>query len=125
MNEFVVDTVALVLFLEKRKMGAEFQVVLSAVKDGTAAVIVPAMVHAEILYLSEKGRIKTSLAEVNSFLSKYPACREYPLTLAVVQAAADICDVSELHDRLIAGTTRLLGLKLITNDLQIQGSEFV
>jgi predicted nucleic acid-binding protein len=46
-------------------------------------------------------------------------------TLEVVQAAAQITDIPELHDRLIAGTARSLGLELVTNDPVIQASRFV
>jgi predicted nucleic acid-binding protein len=43
----------------------------------------------------------------------------------VVQAASEITDVPELHDRLIAGTARHLGLDLVTNDGKIQKSAYV
>jgi predicted nucleic acid-binding protein len=46
-------------------------------------------------------------------------------TLEVVQAAAQITDIPELNDRLIAGTARSLGLELVTNDQVIQASRFV
>lgn len=45
--------------------------------------------------------------------------------LAVVQSAAQITDIPELHDRLIAGTARTLDLDLITNDPIVQASAFV
>ncbi len=47
------------------------------------------------------------------------------MSLAVIQSAAQITDIGELHDRLIAGTARLLDLDLITNDPVIQASAFV
>jgi predicted nucleic acid-binding protein len=83
------------------------------------------MAFAEVLYLSERGRISTSLQEVTDYLHKYPNYKEYPMTLAVIQTAGEIIDVPELHDRLIAATARLLDLELLTNDGDIQGSSFV
>ncbi len=124
-NEFVVDTIGLVLYLEKRKMGSSASRVFEGIEAGTVNIMVPAMVFAEILYLSERGRIAVSLAEADGFFNRFPLCKEQPLTLDVVQSASEITDVPELHDRLIAGTARHLGLDLITNDGKIQQSAYV
>jgi predicted nucleic acid-binding protein len=48
-----------------------------------------------------------------------------PMNLDVIHSAAQITDIPELHDRLIAGTARFLNLELITNDPVIQVSHFV
>ena len=66
-----------------------------------------------------------SLSDLADYLQKYPKYREYSMNLAVVQSAAQITDIGELHDRLIAGTARLLDVALITNDPVIQASAFV
>lgn len=124
-TEFVVDTIGLVLYLEKRKMGTNAGGVFSEVEAGTASIIVPAMVFAEVLYLSERGRIAIGLTEVDGFFKRFPLCKEQPITFGVVQAASEITDVPELHDRLIAGTARHLGLDLITNDGKIRNSAFL
>ena len=83
------------------------------------------MVFAEILYLAEKQRISLSLRAVAEHMEKFQKYQEYPMSFAVIQAAADITDVPELHDRLIAGTARFLHLDLITNDPTLQASTFV
>lgn len=124
-SEFVTDTIGLVLRLEGRKTGLASRSAFDAAEAGKATVYIPAVVFAEILYLSEKRRIRVSLADVANYIKRYPQYREYPLSLSVVQASAHITDVRELHDRLIAGTARLLGLDLITNDAVIQESAFV
>jgi len=124
-TEFVTDTVGFVLRLEKRRMGAEAKSVFDSAESGSAIIYVPSLVLAEMLYLSEKGRISATLRDAADYMSRYSHCREYPLNLAVIQAAAQIADVRELHDRLIAGVARLLRLQLITNDLSIQASSSV
>ena len=124
-TEFVTDTVGLVLRLEKRKMGAGAKSVFDSAESGSAIIYVPSLVLAEMLYLSEKGRITATLRDAADYMSRHSHCKDYPLDLAVVQAAAQISDVRELHDRLIAGVARLLSLQLITNDLSIQASSFV
>jgi len=49
----------------------------------------------------------------------------FPLGLEILESAAEITDIPELHDRLIAATTRYLDLPIITNDPQIINSRFV
>jgi len=124
-SEFVADTMALILQIEKRKMGQAARSIFSAMESGNTVIHVPAMVFAEILYHSEKGRINCSLADVSDYMKQHPNCQEFPFSFAVAEATAQITDIRELHDRLIAGTARLLNLELITNDPIIQASNFV
>jgi predicted nucleic acid-binding protein len=124
-SEFVTDTMGLVLRIEQRKLGPRAKSVFDSAESGKATVYVPALVFTEILYLSEKQRIRLSLHAVAGYLEQFPNCREYPMSFAVIQSAAQITDIPELHDRLIAGTARLLNLELIANDPTIQASNFV
>jgi predicted nucleic acid-binding protein len=115
----------LVLRIEQRRLPPSVQAIFDAVESGNATVYVPTMVFAEILYLAEKHRISLSLRAVAEHLEQFQHYREYPMSFAVIQAAAHITDIPELHDRLIAGTARCLHLDLITNDPTIQASTFV
>jgi predicted nucleic acid-binding protein len=124
-SEFVTDAMGLVLRIEQRKLGPTAKSIFEAAESGKASVHIPALVFAEILYLSEKKRISISLYTVADYLKRYPKYKEYPMSFAVVQSAARITDIPELHDRLIAGTAQLLNLDLITNDPTIQASTFV
>ena len=124
-SEFVTDTMGLVLRIERRRLGPIARAIFDAVESGSATVYIPALVFAEILYLSEKQRISVSLREVTAHLEQFPSYKESPMSLAVIQSAAEITDIPELHDRLIAGTARSLDLNLITNDPIIQASAFV
>ncbi len=124
-SEFVTDTMGLVLCIERRKLGPTAKSIFDSVESGNATVYVPALVFAEILYLSEKQKISLSLRAVTDYLKQFPNYKEYPMSFAVIQSAAQITDMPELHDRLIAGTARFLNLDLITNDPIIQASTFV
>ena len=124
-SEFVTDTMGLVLRIEQRRLPPPVKAIFDAVESGDATVYVPAMVFAEILYLAEKHRISLSLRAVAEHLEQFQHYREYPMSFAVIQAAAHITDIPELHDRLIAGTARFLHLDLITNDPTLQASTFV
>jgi predicted nucleic acid-binding protein len=124
-SEFVTDTIGLILRIERRKLGLIAKSIFDSVESGNATVYVPALVFAEILYLSEKQRISISLRTVSDYMKQYPNYKEYPMSFVVIQSAAQITDIQELHDRLIAGTARSLNLDLITNDPTIRASTFV
>ena len=124
-SEFVTDTIGLVLRIERRKLSQKVKSIFDSVELGNTIVYVPGVVFAEILYLSEKQRIRTSIDQVQDYLKKYPNYKEYPLSFAVIQSAAEITDIRELHDRLIAATARRLDRDLITSDSVIQASAFV
>jgi predicted nucleic acid-binding protein len=124
-REFVTDTMGLVLWLERRKFSPTARAIYESAEAGTVTIHIPAIVLAEILYLSEKRRISLTLETVAEYLKRFPHYQESPMSLAATQSAAQITDIPELHDRLIAGTARQLGLTLITNDPIIQVSSFV
>lgn len=123
--EYVADTVALVLFLEKRKSGADAERIFDSAENAATIVHIPAMVFAEILYLSEKKRITASLTDALDLLINSPNFKEIPMSGAVIESAAQITDIPELHDRIISASARFLNLELITNDAKIRNSNFV
>ena len=125
MNEYVSDTMGIVLHLEKRKSGAIAKQTIIEAEAENAIIHIPAIVFAEILYLSEKSRISLSIADVKKHLSKFPNFRACGLSFEIIEAAETITDIPELHDRLIAATARYLDFELITNDPKIQNSAFV
>src|SRR5688572_2502940 len=124
-SEFVTDTMGLVLRIEKRRLPPTTKLIFDSTEVGETIVHVPALVFAEILYLSEKQRITVSLDTVTSDFKQFSHYKEYPMNIGVIHSAAQITDIPELHDRLIAGTARFLNLELMTNDPVIQTSNFV
>lgn len=121
-SEYATDTVGLILRIERRKLGATARSIFEAAESGSVTIHIPTLVFAEILYLAEKQRIGLSLSSVIDYLQQFPNYKQYPMSLAVIQSAADITNIPELHDRLTAGTARSLHLALITNDPAIQAS---
>ena len=85
-SEFVTDTIGLVLHIERRQLSEKVKLIFDSVEFGSTIVYVPAIVFAEVLYLSEKQRIHTSLDEVESYLNKFRNYKEYPLNFAVIQS---------------------------------------
>ena len=119
------DTMAVVLRLEKRKLGKIAKSLFESAERNETSIYIPSVVFAEILYLYEKDRIKTSLQNVEDYLKHYPHIKESSLNFSVIQSSAKINDIRELHDRLIAGTALSLNLPIITNDPVIEASAFV
>jgi PIN domain nuclease of toxin-antitoxin system len=124
-SEFVTDTMALVLYLEKRRLSSTVKSIFTSADRGAVAIHIPVFVFAEILYLSEKQRITLTLETVSQYIEQYPTYKLCPMTLQIIQSADQIADIPELHDRLIAATARYSGFELITNDPVIRASAFV
>ena len=93
---YVADTVALVLHLEKRTMGTAVDQAFQDVEQKKAQLLLPAMVCAEIMYLSERKRITATLADVETYLTTQTSCMAAPLTLEIVKAAQTITDIPEI-----------------------------
>ena len=124
-NRYVTDTMALVLRLEKRRLPEKVKNIFQAAEMNQAEIFIPAMVFAEIAYLSEKGRIELALPAVKQYLKDCPSIQESGITFEMIQATFTISDIPELHDRIIAGCAKLLGVDLLTNDPVIQDSSAV
>ena len=74
MNKTVAtDTMALVLRLEQRKLPQQIRNIFSEAEHGDCQIVIPAMVFAEIGYLSERGRIDVTLADIRKYCTQHPA----------------------------------------------------
>lgn len=113
---------ALVLFLEKRKMPQQVKGIFQATMAGANEIWIPAMVLAEVGYLAERKRISATVADVLKLVSTNQNFHFQELSADIVSAAFQIYDIPELHDRLIAATAHWLKTPLLTNDPQIQNS---
>lgn len=116
---------AFILHLENRKMPLNAKLPFEETEKGVAEMYIPSMVIVEIAYLSEKNRISIGLSDVEAHTQKYTNYRVYEIDMEVIKSSFTINDISELHDRLIAGTAKLLDLALITNDPIIEASEHI
>lgn len=66
MNNYVTDTIALVLRLEHRKQPQTVKSLFEQMEQGNVTIYIPATVLTEIGYLSEKQKIETSLKYVST-----------------------------------------------------------
>ena len=124
-DKFVADSMALILRLEKRKMGSNAKAIFISAEKAEVDLIIPAMVLVELCYLSEKKRIESNLKDFRKYYNKYESITVEPMTEELIEKAFEIDDIPELHDRIIAGTALKVGAKIITNDPMISDSRFV
>ena len=89
------------------------------------SLLIPAIVLAEIGYLSEKGRIDTCLHDVKKYCKANQMIVIEPITEEIVIRCFEIDDIAELHDRIIATTGYSKDLHIITNDPVISESKYV
>ena len=116
---------AFVLWLEKRKMPLQAKEKFQSAEKGETEILIPALVFAELAYLSENNRIDTTLEDAKRALAKNKNLKVYPLAFETVRSAFEIDDIPELHDRLISAAAKELGIEIITNDPEIEQSVHV
>jgi predicted nucleic acid-binding protein len=124
-NEYVADTMALVLRLENRRLPKKAKRVFELVEQGECTIFIPSIVFAEIAYLSERKRITATLDKAEDYISTFSHVVQDPMTVDHIKKSFQISDIPELHDRLIAGTAFFRNAMIITNDPLIQNSRFV
>ena len=124
-NSYVADTMALVLRLERRRLPQEVKAVFEEAENDNAGIFIPAMVLAEIGYLSERRRIETSLTDAKIYCSDHKLITVAPITELIIEKSFQIDDIPELHDRIIAGTAYSMEIQLLTNDPIISESKYI
>ena len=125
MSQYVTDTMAIVSYLSKRRLPPSVKQLFQSADIGLASILIPAIVAVEVSYLSGKGRIDVSLADLKQYIDQYATYQFQPLTLEIIETSLSMTDIPELHDRLIAATARFMNLSLITNDPLIQASAYL
>ncbi|MCD4744829.1 MAG: PIN domain-containing protein [Bacteroidales bacterium] len=124
-TKYVTDTMALILRLENRKLPNKTKRIFEKAEKNEVEIYIPAIVLAEIGYLSENNRIETNIKEIKIYCDKYKSIKEKETTFKTIENSFSISDIPELHDRIIAGTALELNLELLTNDPIITKSKFI
>jgi predicted nucleic acid-binding protein len=121
---YVTDTHPFLWYLvgDTRRLGPAARVAFDQAEAGRAVIIIPSIVLAESLHVSEKGRMKFKFERVLDMIESALNYRIYPLDLPVIRRASDLKGVSEIHDRIIVATAKHLELELITDDEEVRTS---
>lgn len=126
MTSYIVDTHALVWFLEKNPRLSENA--KSALTDTNAQIILPTIVLTEVIFLYAKKKTSVNLSTVLSQVANSSNCIVYPLDEEVVsRIPTDI----NIHDAIIAATglvfKDLMGqdVAIVTKDELIRRSNLI
>ena|SRR5438552_2248465 len=123
---YVTDTHPLIWFLEAGPRLS--QVARDAFERADAQIVIPAMVLAEIKFLSARGRISIGLSAVLAYVAATSNCVLHTLNELVVERFPAALNI---HDAIIVGTAivyrDVLGeqVALITKDAEITASGLV
>jgi len=93
--------------------------------SGKTIIIVPTVVLAEIMDISEKKRIEVDYEELLNKIESSSNFEIYPLDIDVLKTARSITAIPELHDRIIVATAKLLEARVLTKDEDVQKSGIV
>jgi predicted nucleic acid-binding protein len=115
--EYLADTVAIVRHLRGHPaLGPQAAQILRDADAGEHHIYLSAITLMEVLYLSEAKRVDVRLDELIRHVSGSVNYEVVPVNADVVLAAAEVDDVPELHDRIIVGTAKWLGVPILTGD---------
>ncbi|GBC76119.1 hypothetical protein HRbin07_00316 [bacterium HR07] len=126
-DRFVLDTHPLIWHLAGRsdRLGKEARAVLRRIDSGRSLGLIPAIVLAELAYLSEKGRVSLSLLDVLAEIDRGENFQLVPLTREQLEELPYLTVIPEIHDRLIVAVARIHNACLITKDQDIHLSNLV
>jgi PIN domain nuclease of toxin-antitoxin system len=127
LERFVLDTHPLIWHLagQSDRLGPAARAALQRVERGRAVGLIPAIVLAELAYLSEKGRVSLSLRDVLAEMDRGENFQILPLTREQLEELPYLTAIPEIHDRLIVAAARASQAHLITKDRQIHASNLV
>lgn len=118
--QYLLDTVTLIRhFTEFGKLGKKAMEVLNS-REHTFVISVVSLM--EILYLSEKRRIKIDLIETLNRIELSSLYQIVDLTPDILKVANDL-HFHELHDRLILSTAKWLDIPIISSDEKFKSVE--
>ncbi|NLY04593.1 MAG: type II toxin-antitoxin system VapC family toxin [Candidatus Atribacteria bacterium] len=112
-------------FTGSKKLGQKALEVFRNSLSGKSIIFIPTIVLAEIIDIIEKKRISVNYEELLDEIEKGSNFEIYPLDVNVLKTLKEIKGISELHDKIIVATAKLLEAKVITKDADIQSSNMV
>ncbi len=122
---YVTDTYSIVWhLLEDSRLGKKALEIFEE-SASKSMIFIPTIVLAEMMFISEKGKVKISFKET---LEKIENCEKFeiiPLDLYIVRIASKLEYDLEMHDRLIVATALYFSTALLTSDEMIKSADIV
>lgn len=126
MDRYVIDTHSLVWYFTKSvSLSEKAKNCFKQCENNEATIIIPTIVLAESLYISEKKKISFNY---ESFITGIFASTNYsihPFDFEVLLELPKLTQIPEIHDRIIVATALLTSSTLITKDRAIISSALV
>ena len=122
--KFVTDTHSFLWYLQDHPRLGDSCKRLFDRASGDGQIIIPAIVLAELLYISRKKTLPLAFDKIMNFLEREKRFSTFPLTGDVIQKAIPFKSL-EMHDALIVATALHLDLPLMTQDGEIQEAKVV
>ncbi len=123
---YVADTHTLWWYLNSSdRLSPAADAVFRLIETGNALLIIPAIVVAELYFLSVKLGRPFSPSDLYEVLDSVEGVVISPLDRRQLAALQDVHDLPEIHDRLIAAEAFVLDAPIITRDKVLAGSRHV
>jgi PIN domain nuclease of toxin-antitoxin system len=120
---YVVDAHALYWYLKSdSRLSPAADAVFRLAESGNAVIVVPAIVVAEIYYLTAKQGMPLAPSRLMADLASAQDFALSDLGPAQLAALERLTDVPEMHDRLIAGESLVWRAPVITRDASIRAA---
>lgn len=123
--KYLADTVTIIRhFAKTGKIGKKAKVILDDAEKGRHHILISVISLVEIMYLSQKMRIKINLKETLEIINNSVNYSVVDLNSHIVTVAETI-KFSELFDRLILATAKHFEVPMLTPDEELQKIEDV
>ena len=126
LQTFVVDTHVLWwYFRHPDRLSVPAQAVFRLAETGNAVIVVPAIVVAELYFLSVRIGQPFSPSDLLDAMDGVDGVEDSDLGRSQVLRLEELADIAEMHDRLIAAEAVVLAAPLVTRDSALTASEHV
>jgi predicted nucleic acid-binding protein len=126
METFIADAHSLAWFITQNpKISTRAVEIFREAENADVEVLIPTIVLAELLYLSERKKISTSIAEMLRRVHESSGFVVVPFDWQIFEAMQHLPTELEIHDRIIAATAKIYGGKVITKDEQLRNTNAV
>jgi len=120
---YVTDTHPLLWYLAAdERLSKRAALAFDEAETGDGVIVVPSIVLAETIRVIEKKRLMLKFEDVLRAIGSSSNYQVLPLDFRLVLELTRVPGLTELHDRIIVGSARLLGAPLITADSEISRS---
>jgi len=123
--DYLADTVTVIRhFSGVGRIGKKARSILEGVEEGDHHLFLSTISLVEILYLSEKNRIRINLGETLDIINDSANYSIVDLTTEIVKSAEKIA-FPDIFDRLILSTAKYFNAPILTSDRAIRTSGLV